>query len=299
MRPGWPRSASTWCAWGSSGRAWSPAPWSQQSSCAPRAHPVPRPVQRGGGCGLSGQGGPDGGAAGEISHLHPPRHARGRLQLRVRGREGAGPGRVQRQPSRPHPARAVVEYIQRPGTDLRGQALLDQRCRGGPAGRVHPVWKTVAAYFSANPWVVGFDPINEPFTKTLLPGKTEVAARLECLYTGPALPAAAPLMARCCPAGPRPDYGADPDPAGGGPGQVGLLRAGHLPASGPPQRSRAHGLQRPVYNFHDYCGLRSGVTGNPTDLAACADQELRTIQRRSEERPDIARSSSPRDRPGS
>jgi endoglycosylceramidase len=43
-----------------------------------------------------------------------------------------------------------------------------------------------------------------------------------------------------------------------------------------------------VFNFHDYCGERSGVTGNPTDLDACADQELRTMQRRSEERPDIA-----------
>jgi endoglycosylceramidase len=45
-------------------------------------------------------------------------------------------------------------------------------------------WKAVATYFSANPWVVGFDPINEPFTKTLQAGSTEVAARLECLYTG-------------------------------------------------------------------------------------------------------------------
>ncbi len=43
-----------------------------------------------------------------------------------------------------------------------------------------------------------------------------------------------------------------------------------------------------VFNFHDYCGLRSGVTGNPTDLNACAIQEERTMQRRSEERPDIA-----------
>ncbi len=43
-----------------------------------------------------------------------------------------------------------------------------------------------------------------------------------------------------------------------------------------------------VFNFHDYCGLRSGVTGNPTDLIACADQELRTMQRRSDERPDLA-----------
>jgi len=48
-----------------------------------------------------------------------------------------------------------------------------------------------------------------------------------------------------------------------------------------------------VFNFHDYCGFRSGTTGNPTDLDACSAQELRTMQLRSEERPDIGSARQP------
>jgi endoglycosylceramidase len=150
-------------------------------------------------------------------------------------------------------------------------------------------WKAVATYFSANPWVVGFDPINEPFTKTLQSGTPEVAGHLECLYTGRSDPGRSIIDGSVldCPAD---------DPA------VGLIDTmrtvapdklvffepdiystqDHANDIGPMNYS---GL---VFNFHDYCGLRSGVTGNPTDLNACAAEELHTMQQRSEERPDIA-----------
>jgi endoglycosylceramidase len=123
-------------------------------------------------------------------------------------------------------------------------------------------WKAVATAFSDNPWVVGFDPINEPFTKTLQPGTPEVAFRLECLYTGTSDPGRSIIDGSVlnCPSD---------DPA------VGLIDTMRLVA---PDK----------LVFYDYCGLRSGVTGNPTDLNACAAQELHTMQHRSEERPDIA-----------
>jgi endoglycosylceramidase len=41
---------------------------------------------------------------------------------------------------------------------------------GDLQGEYIRVWKTVATYFRNNPWVVGYDPINEPFTKTLMAG---------------------------------------------------------------------------------------------------------------------------------
>lgn len=160
---------------------------------------------------------------------------------------------------------------------------------GDLQGQYIRVWKTVAHYFRGNRWVVGFDPINEPFTKTLLPGKPEVAARLECFYTGVAHPGRSALdgsVLSCPPDDPR----------------TGLIRT--LRAASPHQlvffepdiySNTGHSndlgpmdFKGLVYNFHDYCGLRSGVTGNPTDLTACADQELRTMQRRSDERPDLA-----------
>jgi endoglycosylceramidase len=150
-------------------------------------------------------------------------------------------------------------------------------------------WKAVASYFSGNPWVVGFDPINEPFTKTLLPGSTEVANHLECLYTGAAHPGRSILdgSVLACP----PD-----DPASGlietmrsvAPDKLVFFEPDIYSSSGHPNDIGPMNFKGLVFNFHDYCGERSGVTGNPTDLDACADQELRTMQRRSEERPDIA-----------
>jgi endoglycosylceramidase len=150
-------------------------------------------------------------------------------------------------------------------------------------------WKAAASYFADNPWVVGFDPINEPFTKTLQSGTPEVAARLECLYTGTSDPGRSIIdgsVLRCPPDDPtvglidmfrrvapdklvffEPDIYATQDR----PNDIGPMDYSGL-----------------VFNFHDYCGLRSGVTGNPTDLNACSAQELHTMQRRSEERPDIA-----------
>lgn len=150
-------------------------------------------------------------------------------------------------------------------------------------------WKLVASYFSANPWVVGFDPINEPFTKTLLPGSTEVAARLECLYTGAARPGRSILdgSVLSCPPG-DPTTGLIATMRSVAPDKLVFFEPDIFTSSGHPNDIGPMDFSGLVFNFHDYCGLRSGVTGNPTDLNACADQELRTMQERSEERPDIA-----------
>ncbi len=150
-------------------------------------------------------------------------------------------------------------------------------------------WKAVAAYFSANPWVVGFDPINEPFTKTLLPGSTEVAARLECLYTGASQPGRSILdgSVLSCPPD-DPTTGLIATMRAAAPDKLVFFEPDIFSSAGHPNDVGPMNFSGLVFNFHDYCGLRSGVTGNPTDLNACADQELRTMQRRSEERPDIA-----------
>ncbi len=150
-------------------------------------------------------------------------------------------------------------------------------------------WRAVAAYFSDNPWVVGFDPINEPFTKTLQAGTPEVAARLECLYTGTSDPGRNIIdgTVLTCPAD-DPSVGLIDTLRTVAPDKLVFFEPDiyatrdHANDIGPMDFA---GL---VFNFHDYCGLRSGVTGNPTDLDACALQELHTMQRRSEERPDIA-----------
>jgi endoglycosylceramidase len=45
---------------------------------------------------------------------------------------------------------------------------------------------------------------------------------------------------------------------------------------------------RLVLSFHSYCGARSPVTGDPTDVDACAEQQLGTFLRRRAERPAMA-----------
>ena len=43
-----------------------------------------------------------------------------------------------------------------------------------------------------------------------------------------------------------------------------------------------------VFNVHIYCGARSPVTGNPTNVAACADQEEHSLAVRRRDRPPMA-----------
>ncbi len=97
-------------------------------------------------------------------------------------------------------------------------------------------WRAVATYFGSNPWVVGFDPINEPFTKTLQAGTPEVASHLECLYTGRSDPGRSIIDGSVLALSPGRSFGGpDRHPPSSSSGQAGLLRAGHLRHQGPCQ----------------------------------------------------------------
>jgi endoglycosylceramidase len=43
-----------------------------------------------------------------------------------------------------------------------------------------------------------------------------------------------------------------------------------------------------VFNFHIYCGARNPITGNPTNVAKCIAQESRALERRREDRHEMA-----------
>ena len=56
---------------------------------------------------------------------------------------------------------------------------------GNLQGNYDLVWKTVAQYFKNNPWVVGYDPYNEPFsTETQTASESTFTGQLECFYIG-------------------------------------------------------------------------------------------------------------------
>ena len=73
-----------------------------------------------------------------------------------------------------------------------------------------------------------------------------------------------------------------------------LLRARHLQSSRLPNFVGAMNFPNLVFNVHVYCTQRSGKTGNPTNIAACAAQEGHSLQTRAEDRTDLSSPAQPR-----
>jgi endoglycosylceramidase len=150
---------------------------------------------------------------------------------------------------------------------------------GNLQGNFDLVWKTVAQKFKNNPWVIGYDPYNEPFsTETQTASESTFTGQLECFYIGKAHAATAYLAngagALTCPAG---------DPASGVIPTIQSVDSHHLTFVEPdiywitggniPSQLGPLPFKRIVFNFHVYCGDRSPVTGNPTDLLSCLQSE--------------------------
>ena len=148
---------------------------------------------------------------------------------------------------------------------------------GNLQGQYDLVWATVASRFKNDPWVVGYDPYNEPFsTETQTASESTFTGNLECFYTGSAhagflANGASPLE---CPAdvpsnGVIPSIQAvdhrhlifvEPD--------IYWVTGGNIPSQLGPMP-----FQRVVFNFHVYCGDRSPITGNPSNLLRCLQSE--------------------------
>ncbi len=148
---------------------------------------------------------------------------------------------------------------------------------GNLQGQFDLVWQTVANYFKNNPWVVGYDPYNEPFsTETVKADGSTFTGNLQCFYTGTAhegdlANGTTPLS---CPSdvptnGVIPSIQAvdhrhliflEPD--------IYWVTGGNIPSQLGPLP-----FPRIVFNFHDYCGDRSPVTGDPTNLLRCLQDE--------------------------
>jgi endoglycosylceramidase len=166
---------------------------------------------------------------------------------------------------------------------------------GDLQGEYDRVWAHVAGYFQSNPWVLGYDPFNEPFSKSLVThGDEQFDGQLECFYTGTAMMG-------------RPAHGAPPitcprrDPVAGVIPRILTNDPNHLVFYEPDifgSRGRANfigpmAFSNLVFNVHVYCSYRSGKTGNPTDIAACTAQGVRTLERRSASRSELASAHQP------
>jgi endoglycosylceramidase len=156
--------------------------------------------------------------------------------------------------------------------------------RGGLQQQYQRAWTAVASTFASNPWVVGYDPINEPFDVHVVDVEgVQYANGLACLYggSGGATRLAFDAGPMPCPAG---------VPADGVVQAIEAVDPTHLSfieEDNATHQSAALGtnavligaydLPRIVFNVHDYCGSRSGKTGNATarQLFSCSEQEVK------------------------
>ena len=187
-----------------------------------------------------------------------------------------------------YPGRWSKNYSN-PAVDAAFNNFFANSVVGGLQQEYQRSWKAVATRFANEPWIVGYDPINEPLALARSDeDKRLYATGLSCLYAGSGGRALEIGGSR------------DPLPCRSTIPTTGLLtvlmRADphHLvfpEVDNASYRSKTlfvstgRDLSRTVYNFHDYCPERSGVTGNPTSLVACSNHELVHLIREEQYRP--------------
>jgi endoglycosylceramidase len=197
-------------------------------------------------------------------------------------------------PSTDPPGRWSLEY----GTRAAGIAFSHfwhNNVRGDLQGQYDQVWADVAHAFRDNHWVLGYDPFNEPFSTSLIRfGDAHFDAQLECFYTGTAhigAPSHGARPLRC----PRDDpaQGVVPTIERSDPTHLIFDEPDNYASRGLPTYIGPMDFPNLVYNVHIYCGARSPVTGNPTDVDACADQEAHSLAVRQADRPAMASAAQP------
>ena len=199
-----------------------------------------------------------------------------------------------RVPSTDPPGRWSREYSTSAAQIAYGH-FWNNDVRGNLQGQYDRVWGYVAQAFRGNQWVIGYDPFNEPFSTSLVRYRGEhFDAQIQCFYTGKKYIgirlSGAPAL-HC----PRhdPASGVVPTILANDPSHLvfdendtyGTL--GYLTNLGP---MRLHNL---VYNVHLYCGARSPVTGNPTNVELCARQAAHSLGKRHSVRPEMASQTQP------
>lgn len=182
-----------------------------------------------------------------------------------------------------------------PGLQAAFGHFWNNDVRGDLQGEYDRVWAFVARYFQSDPWVLGYDPMNEPFSTSYLDEAHHLLdAQIECFYTGrvhPGRNADLHQFVSCPPS----------DPTVGVIPEVERADRHHLVFYEPDIYSK-HGsinyigpidLPRLVFNFHAYCRQRSGVTGDPTETEPCIQSVLHTMTLRNHERPDLGAQAEP------
>ena len=192
-------------------------------------------------------------------------------------------------PSADVPGRWSLEYATK-AAGIAFHHFWVNDVRGNLQGEYDRVWGDVARSFRGNPWILGYDPFNEPFSTSLIRfGDEHFDAQLECFYTGTAH-VGAPLHGAPALHCPQDDLanGVGPTIQANDPAHLIFDEPDNYANRGLPTYLGPMSLGHLVFNVHLYCGARSPVTGNPTDLPLCARQEARSLGKRAEDRSEMA-----------
>lgn len=151
---------------------------------------------------------------------------------------------------------------------------------GDLQGEYDRVWSAVATYFRSSPWVLGYDPMNEPFAKS--------PVELECFYAGTRYAGSSN-----CPAQ-DPAVGVIPDILAPNPRRLIFYESDIYSIASQPNALASLSFPNLVDNVHVYCRYRSPVTGNPTDVSACDAQEESSLASRVAGRNQLSTSYQPK-----
>ncbi len=192
-------------------------------------------------------------------------------------------------PSVDPPGRWSLEY----GTHAAGIAFghfWRNNVRGDLQGEYDRMWGLVAHAFRHNPWILGYDPFNEPYSTSLTRvGGAHFDSELECFYTGTGhsgTPLHGAPSLRCPTHDPA--DGVVPTILANDPRHLIFDEPDNYASRGFPTYLGPMDLSNLVYNVHIYCGARNPVTGNPTNVDACEDQEEHSLAVRASDRPAMA-----------
>lgn len=176
------------------------------------------------------------------------------------------------------------------GADIAYGHFWNNDVVGNLQGNYDRVWAAVAASFRNDPWVVGYDPFNEPFSRSLVTsGDEQFDRQLECFYTGWRFiePPAHGAPGISCP--PQvPAAGVIPRILAADPHHLVFYEPNIFSSRGRTNFVGPMNFPNLVFNIHIYCGQRSPKTGNPTNVAACAHHEARALRIRAQNRTELS-----------
>jgi endoglycosylceramidase len=176
------------------------------------------------------------------------------------GGEGAPDWAVCTNGAKPEPKLNVPDWsvnLQGPGVVAAYTHFWDNNVVGDLQGEFDSVWARVAAHFKNDPWVIGYDPFNEPYGQGVPPTGNGAGfdAELQCFYAGRAHPGVNQAgKAVTCPRD-DPKVGVIPRIEAADPNHLVFYEGNYATDSGPPNHIGPMPFPRLVLNFHDYCFL--------------------------------------------